>query len=171
VNKEDCILLGTLSKTHGISGCLVLITRIKEYTLKNTWESVFLDIDGILVPFFILSYEQGARDELIICLDDITSREQAAKFKGIDLYIQKKDITIEQQVIDPLALAGYLIIDKQFGNIGRIKEIIRIPQNDLAVIDYNDIEIQLPIQKDLIDKVDHKRKILHMILPDGLLDI
>ena len=51
MTRDDCILLGTLSKTHGVSGELVAITRIKGYVLKEKWESVFLEINGILVPF------------------------------------------------------------------------------------------------------------------------
>lgn len=171
MTRDDCILLGTFSKTHGVSGGLVAIARIKGYVLKEKWESVFLEINGILVPFFILSYEPGSRDDLIIYLDEITSPEQAKKFTGIDLYIQKKDITLEKKVIDPQALADYLVIDQQFGEIGVIKEIIKIPSNDIAVLDYRGAEIQLPISEDLIEKVDHKRKIVLMNLPEGLLEL
>ena len=171
MNKEDCILLGTLTKTHGISGGLVLITRIKGYSLKDKWESVFLEIDGILVPFFVASFEEGARDEMILYLDDITSRDLAGKLTGLKVYIQKKDIKLDKEGFDPMALTGYTLYDRQIGEIGVIKEIVRIPQNDLALVDYRGAEIQFPIQQELIEKIDHKSKIISINLPEGLLDL
>ncbi len=171
MTRDDCIFLGTISKTHGISGGLVAITSIKGYVLKEKWEFVFLEIDGILVPFFISSCESGARDDLIIFLDDITSPELAGALAGLNLYIRKEDIILEKKVFDPGALADYLVIDQQFGEIGFIKEVIKIPQNDLAVIAFRGTEIQLPISEELIEKVDHKRKIITMNLPEGLLEL
>ena len=171
MDREDCILLGTLTKTHGISGGLVLITRIKGYSFKDNWEFVFLEIDGILVPFFIYSFEPGGRDEIVLYFEDITTRELAGRLTGLDMYVQKKDIILGKKTIDSSALAGYTIIDQRLGEIGLISEIIEIPGNDLAVVDYKGVEIRIPIQEDLIERMDHKRKTITVDLPEGLLEI
>ena len=171
MDKEDCILLGTLTKTHGISGGLLLVTRIKGYRLKEKWEAVFLEIDGILVPFFVSSFEPGGRDEMIVYFDDITTRELASQLTGLHVYIQNKDTIPQQEMPDYKGLVGYLIVDRHLGEIGLINEIIEIPGNDLAVLDYKGVEIQIPIQDELFEKIDHKHKTVHMILPEGLLEI
>ena len=52
MRKEDCYYLGKITKTHGFKGNLILHLDTDEPELYENLESVFIERDGMLVPFF-----------------------------------------------------------------------------------------------------------------------
>lgn len=49
---DDCYYLGKVTKKHGFKGNLIIHLDTDEPELYNTLESVFIEIDGSLIPFF-----------------------------------------------------------------------------------------------------------------------
>ncbi len=66
---------------------------------------------------------------------------------------------------------GFSIVDKTAGKIGIIEEIDDKTLNTLFLIKNGEEEIIVPpATEDFIEKVDPKKKIVYVNLPEGLLD-
>ncbi|MEM6699798.1 MAG: hypothetical protein AAF599_15455 [Bacteroidota bacterium] len=55
--------------------------------------------------------------------------------------------------------------------IGVIEEVIEMPQQEMAVINYKDKEVLIPMNEDFILEILEEEKILKVELPEGLLDL
>jgi len=64
---------------------------------------------------------------------------------------------------------SFEISDKTLGEIGVIEEIIEYPQQEMAAVTYKDKEVLIPLNDQLIVKIDLDGKRIEMDLPEGLL--
>ena len=119
--KENLHLLGSLIKTHGVHGeCVLKINTLKPEAIHEI-ESVFMEIDGLLVPYFISQLSDRDQSSLIIKFDDIDSKDKAGELIGCDIYIPQDSINFHDNTDSEAPdLTGYEIVDKKHGNIGRI---------------------------------------------------
>jgi len=171
MTREDHILLGTIVKSHGISGDLVIRTKKHSFELSDNWESIFIEIDGLWVPFFVSEWQESKDDEFIITLDDIDSRDKADKLSGCDVYIRNCDIVIEPEPFSIHDFVDYTLYDSKFGKIGMILEVIDVPGNALLLVAYKNRKIHIPLQDELIKNIDDKKKTITLYIPEGLLDL
>ncbi len=176
LKKEDCYLAGTFTKTHGVKG--ELIARKNSGLLeKNNWESILVDIDGGLVPFFIPQNGITPRNHhsVRILLEDMNSEAKAARFIGCDIYIPIADApgfnSDEDEVLDIELLIGFTYIDEEQGRLGEIVDIQDYSGNILLIVDYNNQEVMLPFADENFVEVDEDNRTLTMITPEGLLQL
>ena len=59
IPKSDCVKVGFVQKPHGIHGELVIRFEEQYYETLEECPTLFLEIDNLLVPFFIS--EEGLR--------------------------------------------------------------------------------------------------------------
>ena len=52
MRKEDCYFLGKITRRHGLAGNVILKLDTDQPELYNKLESIFVEINGLLVPFF-----------------------------------------------------------------------------------------------------------------------
>jgi len=171
MTRDDFTFLGTIVKTRGSSGDLIIRSKKKILQIKNNWESVMVEIDGLLVPFFISGWNISGSNEILITVEDIDIPEKAEKFSGRKVYINKSVIVFSSNEFYPDEVNGYLVIDIHAGEIGRITGIDEIPGNPLFRLKYHGREILIPIHKDLIIEINEKKKIVRVNLPAGFLEI
>ena len=65
---------------------------------------------------------------------------------------------------------GFEVIDKEKGNIGKIKEFIDTNQT-IMIIENGEKEILIPVVDEVIDRLDRDAKTMYITAPDGLIDI
>ena len=95
---EDCNKLGFVYKAYGIKGELIIRTDSKlSENIIDKWESIFIKINGILVPFFIKKVYLRPGTELQILLEDIEDEIQAKPYIGTEVFIDKKHFTLEKE--------------------------------------------------------------------------
>ena len=180
VVKNDCCFIGTIIKTHGISGELILkpdidFPRSSQSEDYNNMESVFIEIDEQLVPFFISQMKIRMHHKMqsaIVKFDDIDTIPQAKELLGNDLYApveslpqQKENNFLYSQLI------GFTVFDKQFGEIGKVDEILEFPDNPVFKIMKNNKEILIPVNDEFIKKVAQEKKIIEIEAPKGLIEV
>ena len=68
-------------------------------------------------------------------------------------------------------IPGFLVIDKDFGEIGKVSKVQEAPAQDLLVVDCNGKEVLVPITDDSILKLDRTNKIIEVQTPAGLIDM
>ncbi len=170
--KQDYFEIGTIVKTHGIHGELILEAKNPDL-LENIKESVFLEIDGLLVPFFISEIKVNSRERCRIKFDWIDSEPQAKKLTNCSVLLHIDTISHTKINYEETLnlLEGFMVIDKTFGELGIINHVIENTNNPLMSITYNKVEILIPIHPDLIIDIDSPKKKLHINCPEGLIDL
>ena len=66
MQKEDCYFLGKITRKHGLSGNLILKLDTDQPEIYKKLESIFVEINGLLVPFFIEKIIWSKQDSLNI---------------------------------------------------------------------------------------------------------
>ncbi|MFO7658044.1 MAG: ribosome maturation factor RimM [Bacteroidales bacterium] len=171
-NKEDYYLLGTLSKAHGVSGELLLKSGSLDYQDILKMESVFIEFDGILVPFFIEHVTPKGSTATAIKFEGLDSEDQASEFVNCKVYstmiIESED---EDMLTMAMSLKGFQVTDQKLGNLGIITEFINIAGNPLFRILKNKREILLPVNEEFVIEIDEDRKLITVQTPEGLIDL
>lgn len=170
--KEDYFLIGTLARTHGYSGEFLLKINNLSFEDLEKMESVFIEFDGILVPFFISELTLRGDNSVTVRFDDIETQDQASEFVNCSVYSTS---VIISEKSDTKALVnsftGYRVIDKKLGLLGTITGFLDITDNPLFKIKKSGKEILLPVTDEFIMEVDKEKKTITVQTPEGLIDI
>lgn len=171
MNKDACYLLGHISKLHGLNGELTAFLDVdfpEEYT---ELESVFVDINNKLVPFFV-EYLEITPKKIILKFEDSHSAEDAEKLIGKELYLPLASLPpLSGKAFYFHEIIGFTVIDAGFGEIGPVTEVYPGAQQDLIACDYQGKEVLIPVSDELIEKVDRENQRLYMQLPNGLVEV
>jgi 16S rRNA processing protein RimM len=170
MTRDDYRLLGSVVKTRGISGEVVVRSRTTIQGINENQKYVMIKIDGLLVPFFIVSWQSLSDKEIILKFRDIETKEKAEKLKDDEIYLPRAEFNTNIRS-DKDDLSGYQVIDVRDGVIGKSTGIMEIPGNDLLKVEYRKREILLPIQEGLILEINSKKKLIRVNLPKGFLEI
>jgi len=171
MTRDDYKLLGSVVKTRGISGEVVIRLRIPVKRINNNLKSLMVQIDGLLVPFSIISWHFLTDTEIITVFQDINSKKKAEILRDKDIYISRNEVTNSTVRSDLHNLTGYRVADIRIGEIGLTTGILEIPGNDLLQVEYQKRQILIPIQEGLILEIDSKKKLITVDLPEGFLKI
>ncbi len=175
MNKENCFQIGYIARTHGVDGGVIIKTENQFPEDIENEGTVFLEIEGLLVPFFISEQGISFRNETSIFtnFDDIAYDNEAAELIGSKVFIERNTIlkqnTTELKKTD--LLVGYMLIDNKLGQIGKIDAIIRFPKNSVFQVFHGKKEILIPNEPKLILSTNHETQTLLMSLPEGLIAI
>ena len=171
MNKDVCYLLGHITKLHGLSGEVTAFFDVDFPEDYENMESVFVDINNKLVPFFVESLEVTPKKN-ILKFEDINTAEAAEELIGKELYLPLSALPpLSGKAFYFHEIVGFLVIDKDFGEVGPVKEVYPNTGQDLIACTHQGKEVLFPISDDLIDKVDREEKKLYVTLPEGLIQI
>lgn len=166
MNTEE---IGYISKTHGLKGHVILrlneLVRIDEEAIK----SVFLEINGSQVPYFIEECRL-TNTGYILKLETINFVDTSKKLIGKKAFALTDFILEEEESLKEFI--GYTIIDSQLGNIGVITDVDEKTDNVIVkVIHPTGVEIILPFNDDFIIEIDDDLKTIEFNAPEGLIEM
>lgn len=172
MNKKDYIAIGTIIKTHGISGEIILAAKISDL-LKNVKKSLFIEIDGLLVPFFINEIHPTSKERFRVKFDWVDSEPAAKKITTCIAYVPLKDIEHSEINIEDNydILIGFMAIDTNLGELGVIEYTIDSNENPIMAISYKNTEILIPIQPEIVKDINYDEKTIYIESPEGLIDL
>ncbi|NQV75086.1 MAG: 16S rRNA processing protein RimM [Bacteroidetes bacterium] len=168
---EDCFYIGYITKTKGLKGEVQVYFEYDE-PADLPLESVFAEINGKLVPFFISTYKLQNNQTGNFYFDDIDTIEKAQTLIRKKLYLSNslKPVREDDEFLIT-DLKGFIVHDQTVGELGNIIEIHEYPQQFVAVVSYKFKEIMFPLNDDLIVEIDEGKGILKVDLPEGLIDL
>lgn len=172
MKKADCYHLGYIAKLHGFKGEVSFfldVTNPEEYA---SLDSVFVDINGQLTPFFVESIQLRPKSFATVKLEGISSENEAKSLVRKNLYLPVADLPeLSGTSFYDHEVVGFQVVDVNFGPVGTLQTIIDLPVNPLIQIDANGKEVLIPFVKDLIQQVDRENKVLTVKAPEGLIAI
>ncbi len=166
---SQCFQLGIVSRPHGLKGEVYIILDTDFPEDYTEMESVFLLQNGKLVPFFIERI-QIRNAEALVKFEEVDDKEAALGIKGLSAHLpldQLQELESDQFYFHEII--GFQIIDENAGELGFVGQVYEAGHQDLIGMDYQDKEVLIPINDDIILTVDREKKTLLVNLPEGLL--
>jgi 16S rRNA processing protein RimM len=172
MRKKDCFYLGNIVKKHSFKGEVVIKLDTDEPELYKNMESVFVDLGGNLVPFFIKKSSLSRSTMLRVHFEDVNSEEEAD-------FIMKAGIYLPLNLLPKLEgnqfyfheIIGFHVIDEIHGDVGVLVYINDKAAQPMFEIENGDVEIFIPMIDDFIKKIDRENKQIHVKTPEGLFDL
>jgi 16S rRNA processing protein RimM len=172
MRKEDCFYLGKVVSKYSFKGEVLVKLDTDEPDIYENMESVFVSLGNNLVPFFIDRCRLHKSNLLRIDFEEVKDEPTADKIIGAELYLPLA-------MLPPLSgnkfyfheVIGFSLMDEVYGNIGIIKSINDSASQDLFEVEKDDKQLLIPINDDIITKVDRKNRTIHVKTPEGLVDL
>ncbi len=166
IKQEDVYKIGRLGKTHGVKG-EVSFQFDDDIFDRVDAEYLVLDIDGILVPFFMEEYRFRSDTVCLVKFCDIDTQQRAAELTGCNVFFPR-DLADEAGKQPSLAsLVGFDIVEAK-GTVGRVASIDDTTENLLFELEDGTL---IPANDELIEDIDMEQRKIIMNIPEGLLDI
>ena len=168
IRKEEVFPIGRIGKTHGVRGELSFFFDDDIFDRVDA-DFLVLDVDGILVPFFLEEYRFKSDTTAIVKFEDIDTQERAHELTGCDVYFPRTLANNEDSEISLSLLVGFDVVE-EIGHrtIGRIAAIDDTTQNLLFELEDGRL---IPANDDLITDIDQQARTITMQLPEGLLEL
>ena len=170
--REETVSLGSIIKIHALKGELLIQTELDldENQIDTEW--VFLEYQGQLVPFFVEYLNASGSSNAFLKVDDINSIDQAKEWLGKSVFIPSASIhKIKAKSPTIHVLQGFQVIDENSGLLGKVNAILELQNNPLIQILEDEKEILIPLSDSIILSIDHKKRLLHIRAPEGLIDL
>lgn len=172
MRKEDCFYLGKIAKKFSYKGEVLAWLDTDDPGFFENMESVFVEINNHLVPFFIVESRLHKNEFLRVKFEDIDSEEAAEKILGHALYLPLTALPkLEGDKFYFHEVIGFTAEDQRLGDIGTIVGINDSSAQPLFEIKKGDIEILVPMIDQFIVKVDRENKKIVLNTPEGLVDL
>lgn len=174
IERSELTQIGTITKPHGINGEL---NALVPYDIElDSISCLVFDVDGIFVPFYISGLRRKGTDGYLLRLDDVTSEEAAAEFRGKTIFaLTRETPTPDSDDEDGLYaddLVGFKAVSEDNLLNGEIIDLDTSTENILFVIKSDTGKTCLiPVVDEFITEIDAENKIVTLDLPDGLLDL
>ncbi len=164
--------LGKILKTYGNNGHLLVRLEVDDPEEYTSLETVYLDLDGERIPFFLDEIEIKHNQKAVFRFQDVSSIEEAEIYTGRKIFLPLKNLPkLEGNKFYYHEVTGFSVIDKKHGSIGTITGILDLPHQSLFRIMHGKKEILVPVVDEIIKQVDREKKIIHIEAPEGLIEI
>ncbi|MEX2349410.1 MAG: ribosome maturation factor RimM [Flavobacteriaceae bacterium] len=172
MQKEACFYLGKIVRKYSFKGEVLIKLDTDEPELYTEMESVFVDYNNNLIPFFIEKSGLHKSTLLRVQFEDVNSEEKADEIIGLEVYLPLTFLPeLEDDQFYYHEIIGFTAEDVNFGKIGIVKGVNDSAAQALFKIERDGKQILIPVNDDFIKKVDKKNKILLLNTPEGLIDL
>ena len=122
------ILLGRITKVSGYEGAVAI--KLEKFFTENipSMESVFLEIEGRPVPFFIADIDYSGADILKLQFEGYDSSERVSEFVGCRVFLTSGAEKGKKKKAD-MNLAGYSVVIGKIGCLVQSLKLLRIPDS------------------------------------------
>ncbi|GEC73694.1 16S rRNA processing protein RimM [Flavobacterium flevense] len=172
MRKEDCFYLGKIAKKFSFKGEVLIYLDTDEPELYENLESVFVERNKHLVPFFIENSSLHKNDFLRVHFEDINTEDDADALIGSEIYLPLNMLPkLSGNKFYFHEVIGFEIEDKRLGFVGEIQSINDTTAQPLFEVLKDGAEILIPMIDHFLVKVDRENKKIIMDLPEGLIEM
>ena len=168
IKQEDVYKIGRLGKAHGVKG-EVSFQFDDDIFDRVDADYLVLDIDGILVPFFMEEYRFRSDSVCLVKFCNVDTQQRAQELTGCDVFFPRALAEEGDEMPSLSMLVGFKIVNNANGKtVGRIAAIDDSTANILFEMEDG---MLIPANDDLIEVIDAEQQQIKMNIPQGLLDI
>ncbi len=172
MNKADCFHLGYVAKLHGFKGEVSLFLDVTNPEDYRTLDAVFIDLNDHLTPFFITSIKLKNKGFAAVKFEGVDDESVARK-------LLRKPVYLPDQILPELdgihfydhEVVDFKVMDARYGYVGQLEQVVDFKVNPLLQVMNEDKEVLIPLLDGTVQKVDRKKKELHVTTPEGLIEL
>ena len=172
MRKEECFYLGKIAKKFSFKGEVLIYLDTDEPEEYQNMESVFVEINKNLVPYFIENSSIHKNDFLRVQFEDVKNEEEAEYLLGSEVYLP---LSMLPKLVGNKfyyhEVIGFEIEDQTLGVFGKIVSINDTAAQPLFEVLNGNVEMLIPMIDQFLVKIDRDNKIVLMNLPDGLIQM
>ncbi len=172
IKKEDVYKIGKLGKPHGVKGEVRMLCTDDIFDRVES-DCLILEIDGILVPFFMEEYRFRSDERVLVKFADIDTEAQARELTGCEVYFPREQADRHEGEATWAELVGYALVDARRDTlVGMITRVDDTTINILFEVETADgREVLVPASEELVEQVDKTRHRIHVRVPEGILEL
>jgi len=161
---------------HGIRGEMVVVSLTDDPQRFSELKKVLLSKDENMAEFEVERVRMDIKTKklkagVLLKLKGIESPEEAKKLVGSFLEIEKEDlIKLPGGRYFIFDIIGLKVITTEDKEVGTVKEVISLPANDVYVVQGDQKEYDIPAIKEVVKRIDLKRKVMIIESKEGLLE-
>lgn len=167
----DSFYIGYITKTRGLKGEMQLFFEFEDYQDLQL-DILFLEVNKKLIPYFVSAVKVQQNSTAYISFEDVDHIDKAQPLLRKKVYLPlEKMPERDPEDFRWTDLVGYLVVDAQEGELGKITEVQDMPQQFVATVDFGGKELMFPLNQDLILGIDAAAKLIEVQLPEGLIEV
>lgn len=167
IRQEEVFRIGRLGKAHGVKGEVSFQFDDDIFDRVDS-DYLILEVDGILVPFFIEEYRFRSDTVALVKFEDVDTQQRAQELTGCDIYFPRS-LADDDETPSLSMLIGFDVVDVTTGTtVGRIAAIDDSTVNLLFELEDGRL---IPAAEELITNIDSKRQQISIQIPQGLLEL
>jgi 16S rRNA processing protein RimM len=168
IRKEEVYKIGRLGKVHGIKGEISFLLDDDVFDRVDA-DYLVLDVDGILVPFFIEEYRFKTDSNVLMKFDGIDTQERARELTGCDVYFPRALAESDEDNLSWAEMIGYSLVDAQSGQ--KIGTIAAVDDSTINILFELEDGRLIPASEELITNIDTQKHQIEINLPEGILEL
>lgn len=168
IRKEEVYKIGRLGKVHGIKGEISFLLDDDVFDRVDA-DYLVLDVDGILVPFFIEEYRFKTDSNVLMKFDGIDTQERARELTGCDVYFPRALAESDEDNLSWAEMIGYSLMDAQSGQ--KIGTIAAVDDSTINILFELEDGRLIPASEELITNIDTQKHQIEINLPEGILEL
>lgn len=168
--ENEYLRVGRIAKAVGLNGEVKVFstTSFKSIRYKKG-NKLFLFIDDKYQEVTVRSYKTKDANFDTIGFEEFTTLEQADALKNIDIYCVKDEKTLAKGQYFFTDLEGCKVVGENNEDVGTVASVEEFPAQITLKVTKGDKVVYVPFIKQFIKKIDIEKKIITIIIIEGLL--
>lgn len=162
--------VGFVKKSHGVKGGLLLYLNDDIHFTDEEPEFLFLEVDGLPVPFPIEYLEERDSPVFYAELRFLSNKENVQRYLSCKVLFETKNIAAQGEKVGVSTLVGWHVRDSKYGEIGTISGVDNFSGNIVLTVKGEKEEFLIPYNENLLVTFDAANSTLEMNCPEGIFE-
>lgn len=168
---DNYYYLGKIIKPHGFDGKVNTYLDTDDPGFYKELDIVFINFNNSPVPYFV-EFIKIKNNKATIKLQDVDDLETAEALIQKEMYLPLSSLPpLSGKKFYFHEVVGFIAIDKSYGELGIIEEVLEYPNQAVFRVKVQDKEVLIPVSDEVIQSIDREQKQIIVEAPDGLLDV
>lgn len=165
---------GRINKLFGTDGGLSLSLYASFPDDFTADRPLFVEIDGLEVPLWCARFERRGQTGARAAFDDFDTERRAGELVGREFRIEELDADDGDEFYLE-DLVGFAAEVEEAGRAeplhGTVADFYDSEANPLFGVEIDGREVLVPAVEELIARIDFEKRSMHLVLPEGLIDL
>ncbi len=169
IRQEEVYRIGKLGKAHGVRGEVSMQVDDDVFDRVEA-EYLVLEMDGILVPFFMEEYRFKTDTTALVKFEGVDTQERARQLTGTEVFFPREIAAAdESDELSYAQLVGWQVVNAADGQ--RVGVIDFVDEQTVNIMFELSDGTLIPASEELIAAIDGQKQEITMIIPEGILDL
>ncbi len=165
------VTIGQISRVRGVKGEMVVVPLTDDPQRYLKLDRVTISKEGNVREFMV----EGVREfkgKILLRLKQVEGPEEAKKLVGGFVEIQRNQVVkLHEGRYFVFDIVGLEVVTTEGRRIGKVKEVLSLPGNDVYVVQGEERQYDIPALKEIVKKVDLQEGKMIIQPMEGLLEI